>query len=194
MARTGRRPGVPGTRETILEAARRMFSAAGYDGATIRGIAAEAAVDPALVHHYFGTKDALFVAALQIPVNPAAVLREATAQGLDGMGGRIVRTMLTVWDAHDAHPVLMLLRSLTSEQVAPMMREFVTHGIMRPLVDALGSPDAPLRAALAGTQLGGLMLVRYVLEVEPLASLPPDAVAHIVGPNVQRYLTGDLSA
>lgn len=194
MARTGRRPGTTDTREEILEAARRTFSASGYDGATIRGIAAEADVDPALVHHYFGTKDALFVAALQIPVNPAALLADVIAAGPDGLGRRIVHTMLTAWDANDANPLLMLLRSMANEQVAPMMREFVTHGIVRPLVDALGTSDAPLRATLAASQFGGLMMVRYVLKVEPLASLPAEEVARIVGPNVQRYLAGDLSA
>ena len=194
MARTGRRPGATDTRDEILDAARRTFSASGYDGATIRGIAAEADVDPALVHHYFGTKDELFVTALQIPVNPAALLSGVIAEGPEGLGERIVRTMLTVWDSNDANPLLMLLRSLANEQVAPMMREFVAHAIVRPLVEALGTPDAQVRATLAASQFGGLMMVRYVLKVEPLASLPAAEVARIVGPNVQRYLTGDLSS
>lgn len=193
MARTGRRPGTTGTRERILDAARREFSASGYDGATIRRIAAGADVDPALVHHYFGTKDELFVSALRIPVNPAAILPDVISGGLDGLGTRIVHTMVTRWDASDANPLLMLLRSLASEQVAPMMRDFVTHGIIRPVVDALGTPDAPVRATLAASQLGGLMMARYIIRIEPLASLPADEVARLVGPNVQRYLTGDLS-
>ena len=194
MARSGRRPGTTDTRERILDAARREFSASGYDGATIRGIAAGADVDPALVHHYFGTKDELFVSALRLPVNPAAILPDVIAGGLDGLGRRIVHTMLTRWDASDANPLLMLLRSLASEQVAPMMREFVAHGIVRPMMDALGTPDAPVRATLAASQLGGLMMARYIVKIEPLASLPADEVARLVGPNLQRYLTGDLSA
>ena len=192
MARTGRRPGSTDTRERILDAARRTFSASGYDGTTIRGIAAEADVDPALVHHYFGTKDELFVTSLHLPVNPGELIPKLVAQGTDGLGERIVRTMLGVWDSTDVNPLLMVLRSLANEQVAPMMREFLTHSVMPSLVDALGEPDGRVRATLAASQFTGLMIVRYVVRIEPLASMPPDEVARLIGPTVQRYLTGDL--
>jgi len=223
MARTGRRPGDSDTGAEILEAARRQFTDNGYTGATIRGIAADAGVDPALVHHYFGSKSDLFVAALDIPVNPASILAGLVDEGTDGLGERIVRTMLTVWDAADVNPVLMVVRSLAEGgRTAELLREFVTHNVMWPLATAIdvqgegerqraggrgpqgegegerqraggrGSGDAQLRATLAASQFVGLLMVRYVAAIEPLASLPADEVARIVGPNVQRYLVGEL--
>jgi AcrR family transcriptional regulator len=198
MARTGRRPGATDTRAEILDAARRQFTDNGFTGATIRGIAADAEVDPALVHHYFGSKSDLFVAALDIPVNPAAILAGLVREGTDGLGERIVETMLTVWDAADVNPVLMVVRSLAEGgRTAELLREFVTLNVMRPLaaaIDTRGSPDAAVRATLAASQFVGLLMVRYVAAIEPLASLPPAEVARIVGPNVQRYLVGELPA
>lgn len=204
MARSGRRPGTTDTRAEILDAARRQFTGNGFTGATIRGIAADAGVDPALIHHYFGAKSDLFVAALDIPVNPAAVLPRLIAQGTDRLGERIVETMLTMWDAAEANPVLMLVRSLAEGgPSADMLRDFVTHNVLHPLIAAIddqaeraggsGSPDAAVRATLTASQLVGLLMVRYVAGIEPLASLPPAEVARIAGPNVQRYLMGDLS-
>lgn len=198
MVRTGRRPGATDTRAEILDAARRQFTDNGFTGATIRGIAADAEVDPALVHHYFGSKSDLFVAALDIPVNPAAILAGLVREGTDGLGERIVETMLTVWDAADVNPVLMVVRSLAEGgRTAELLREFVTLNVMRPLaaaIDTRGSPDAAVRATLAASQFVGLLMVRYVAAIEPLASLPPAEVARIVGPNVQRYLVGELPA
>src|SRR5919106_4651682 len=116
VARTGRRAGAVDTRSDILGAARRHFTANGYDGATIRGIASDAGVDPALVHHYFGAKDELFIAALDLPINPAAVIPRLLAEGVDGLGERIVSTMLRLWDATDVNPLIMVLRSLSGEE------------------------------------------------------------------------------
>ena len=218
MARTGRRPGDTDTRIEILDAARHQFTDNGYTGATIRGIASEAAVDPALVHHYFGSKSDLFVAALDIPVNPASILADLVEEGTDGLGERIVATMLTAWDAADVNPVLMVVRSLAEGgRTADLLREFVTHNVILPLAVAIaaqgdgggrgpqgegerqraggrGQHDAQLRATLAASQFVGLLMVRYVAAIEPLASLPPDEVARIVGPNVQHYLVGELTA
>lgn len=195
MARTGRRPAGTDTRGDILDAARRQFTANGYSGATIRGIAGDAGVDPALVHHYFGAKDELFVAALDIPVNPAAVIPQLAQDGVDGLGERIVATMLTLWDAADINPLLMLLRSVASGDLeAAMMRDFFAHTIMAPLRTMLDVSDVELRATLAASQFVGLLLVRYVVRMPPLATMTPEEIGRIAGPNVQRYLTGDLDA
>jgi AcrR family transcriptional regulator len=193
VARTGRRAGAADTRSDILGAARRHFTANGYDGATIRGIASDAGVDPALVHHYFGAKDELFIAALDIPINPAAVIPRLLAEGVDGLGERIVSTMLRLWDATDVNPLIMVLRSLSGEErTAELMRDFITRNVMGPVAAALDAPDKELRATLAASQFVGLMIARYVVRLEPLASTSPAVLARIVGPNVQRYLTGDL--
>jgi AcrR family transcriptional regulator len=194
MARTGRRPGVSGTREAILDAARRAFAEQGYDRATIRGVAAAAGVDPALVHHYFGTKQGLFVAVVEFPVNPV----DAITALLDGesrpTSGAIVTTFLTVWDeAGDRSPLMALLRSaLSDERAAAMLREFLTTEIFSRLAERLDAPDAVLRASLVASQLFGLAVARYIVRVEPLASAPAPVVAAAVAPTLERYLTGKI--
>jgi AcrR family transcriptional regulator len=196
MARTGRRPGVSGTREAILDAARRAFAEQGYQRATIRGVAELAGVDPALVHHYFGTKQGLFVAAVQLPVNPVEQLSTLLADDPGQVGQQLIGVFLTVWDhAVDQSPLLALVRSAVGdEQAAAMLREFITEEILGQIARQLGSPDARLRATLVGSQLIGLMMARYIIRVEPLASAPAAQVAAAVGPTLQRYLTGDIAA
>jgi AcrR family transcriptional regulator len=195
MARTGRRPGASGTREAILDAARRAFAEQGYQRATIRGVAELAGVDAALVHHYFGTKQELFVAAVRLPVNPVEQLVAVLAAEPDQVGRRLVEMFLSIWDhAADRNPLLALIRSaVTDEQAAAMLREFITEEVLGPIARRVGSPDARLRATLAGSQLIGLAVARYIIRVEPLASTPSAEVAAAVGPTVQRYLTGDVT-
>jgi AcrR family transcriptional regulator len=196
MARTGRRPGVSGTREAILDAARQVFARQGYQGATIRGVAELAGVDPALVHHYFGTKQGLFVAAVQLPVNPVERLSAVLADDPELVGERMAGVFLSVWDQAANHsPMLALVRSAVSdEQAAAMLREFITEEVLGQIARRLGSPDATLRATLVGSQLVGLIMLRYIIRVEPLASAPAAQVAAAVGPTLQRYLTGDIDA
>jgi AcrR family transcriptional regulator len=196
MARTGRRPGVSGTREAILDAARRAFAEHGYQHATIRGVADLAGVDPALVHHYFGTKQELFVAAVQLPVNPVEQLMAVLAEDPDQAGRRMVETFLSVWDhAATQNPLLALVRSAVGdEHAAAMLREFITEEVLGQVARRLGGADARLRATLAGSQIIGLAMARYIIKVEPLASAPAAQVAAAVGPTLQRYLTGDLAA
>ena len=196
MARTGRRPGVSGTREAILDAARRAFAEQGYQRATVRDVAKLAGVDPALVHHYFGTKQDLFVAAVRLPVNPVDQLTAVLAAEPDQVGQRLVETFLSIWDhAAGQSPLLALIRSAVSDKdAAAMLREFITEEVLGPLARRLGNPDARLRATLAGSQLIGLAMARYIIRVEPLASAPSAQVAAVVGPTVQRYLTGEVAA
>jgi AcrR family transcriptional regulator len=196
MARTGRRPGVSGTREAILDAARRVFAEQGYQHATIRDVARLAEVDPALVHHYFGTKQALFVAAVQLPVNPVEQLAVVLADEPEQVGQRLAETFLSVWDhAADRSPLLALVRSAVGdEHAAALLREFITEEVLGQVARRLGSPDARLRATLVGSQVVGLIMLRYIVKMEPLASAPAAQVAAAVGPTLQRYLTGDVAA
>jgi AcrR family transcriptional regulator len=194
MVRTGRRPGDSGTREAILDAARGAFAAHGYDGATIRGIAAAAAVDPALVHHFYGSKEELFAAAMDVPFTPSEALPVLLAGEPEGVGERILRFFLGVSDQHGGGPFVALIRSVSSnEQAATMLREFISREVVGRIAASLGVADAELRATLVGSQLTGLALVRYVLRVEPLASARSEDVIAAVGPTIQRYLTGALS-
>ncbi|HEX8929045.1 MAG TPA: TetR family transcriptional regulator [Actinomycetota bacterium] len=194
MARTGRRPGRSGTRDAILVAARESFTASGYDQASIRDIARRAGVDPALVHHYFGTKQKLFTEAVELPVDLVAVVEAFVRGDRDRIGERIVGLMLSVWDSRtDRSPLIALIRSaVTSENAARMLREFMVSVLFVRLAEALRAPDAPLRASLAASQMMGLLIARYVVRVEPLASAPAAQLVAAIGPNIQRYLTGDL--
>jgi AcrR family transcriptional regulator len=194
MARTGRRPGRSGTRDAILVAARESFTASGYDQASIRDIARRAGVDPALVHHYFGNKQKLFTEAVELPVDLVAVVEAFVRGDRDRIGERIVGLMLSVWDSRtDRSPLIALIRSaVTSEDAARMLREFMVSVLFVRLAEALRAPDAPLRASLAASQMMGLLIARYVVRVEPLASAPAAQLVAAIGPNIQRYLTGDL--
>ncbi|MFK3982161.1 TetR family transcriptional regulator [Micromonospora sp. NPDC050397] len=194
--RTGRRPGNPDTREAILASARDAFAERGFDGASIRTIAAGAGVDPALVHHYFGAKDKLFVAVMKVPFDPGELLPEIVAGGPGGVGERLVRTFLRLWDSPAGAAGVALLRSvLSNEWTARLMREFVTTQILRRVMSGLDLPaaEAPLRSSLVASQLVGLAVARYVLRVEPLASVPAEVAVAAIAPTVQRYLTGELT-
>lgn len=193
--RTGRRSGESTTREAILEAARTRFADRGYEGATIRAIAADARVDPALVHHFFGTKERLFVAAMRFPVVPSEALGAAAAVGRDRLGETIVRTVLGLWSDPDARErSIGLLRSaVTNDQAATMLRGFVTSAILGTVAGSVGGDeDAEYRASLVATQIVGLALARYVLLLEPVASADEEDLIASIGPTVQRYLTGDV--
>lgn len=194
MSGRGRRRGASTTREEILAAARELFGDLGYERATLRTIAARARVDPALPLHYFGSKQELFTAAMKLPVSPSEVLPAARALPAGHIGEEIVRRFLTAWDDAAQRPVLVgLLRTgLTDERSAAMVRRFITHEALAPVARTLDTADGPLRAALVGSQLVGLALLRYVGRVEPLASAPVDEVAARVGPTIERYLAGAL--
>jgi AcrR family transcriptional regulator len=192
LARTGRRPGRQDTKEAILAAAREAFAEKGFDGASIRYIATSAGVDPALVHHYFGTKDQLFLAAMKIPIDPGKIIPQIAAGGIDGFGERLVRTFLGIWDSPMGAAGVALLRSaVRNELAARLLREFITTQVMRRALVHLDIDPAevPTRASLVGSQILGLAMMRYVIKLEPLASGPPDAVAAAIGPTLQRYIT-----
>ena len=195
MARTGRRPGNQDTREAILVAARQAFSEKGYDGASIRQIATSAGVDPALVHHYFGAKDQLFLATLQLPIDPGKLIPQIAAGGVDGVGERLVRMFLGIWDSPAGSTVVAVVRSAVSHDwSARMLREFFTTQILRRAMKHLDldPAEAPLRTSLVASQMLGLAMARYIVRFEPLASAPPETVVAAISPTIQRYLTGPL--
>jgi AcrR family transcriptional regulator len=191
VRRPGRRSGPTESRGEILAAARRLFAERGYDGATMRAIAQQAGVDAALVHHFFGTKEQVFVAALELPFQPADVLPQMIAAGpRSEVGERFVRLFLTLWrEPQGRAPVLALMRSAaTNEQAAEMVRQFVTSALLGRLADLLGVPR--LRILAAASQLVGLVMLRYVIGVEPLASAGEEEIVQLIAPAIQRYLDG----
>jgi AcrR family transcriptional regulator len=192
-ARPGRRPGASGTRDAILLAARERFAEVGYDRATIRAIAVQAGVDPALVMHFFGSKQQLFLAAIQLTINPAEAIPAMLEDGLDGLGERLARFYLQMWEQPETRDGLAgIMRSAFShEDAAALLRAFLGSEVFGRLAPSLDGEDAQLRVALAGSHLVGTAIARYVVKVEPLASADPETVIAALGPTIQRYLTGD---
>jgi AcrR family transcriptional regulator len=178
----------------VLAAARRVFAERGYEGATLRAIAGQAGVDPAMVRHFFGDKDGLFRAALYLPLDPGPALAALVAEGTDGMGERLVQFFLSVWEGGDRpSPFVAFLRGAADhEDSRTMLHDMLTRVLFPALSGALDDPDALLRITLCGSQMVGLGMARYVVGVEPLASLPPERLVRLCGPTLQRYLTGEL--
>jgi AcrR family transcriptional regulator len=170
-----------------------MFASAGLSGTSVRAVAAKAGVDPALVHHYFGTKDELFVAALELPVDFREVLGPVVAQGPDGAAERLLRMFLSIWDDPALQvPMLALARSLTDPSSKELMRDGFLKVVIGPLGAALGIDDPERRMPIVASQVMGVIFMRYLLEVEPIASMPADELVAIYAPTIQRYLTGSL--
>ncbi len=167
----------------------------GYEGATMRAIAERADVDTALLHHYFGTKSALFTATVDVPFDPTTMLPGALAGDLDGVGERLVRLIVTMWDDPAFRPrgVALIRSTVGGRRTTSLVTGFVSREILRRLGDRIGrGPDAAHRAGLVASQVVGLIVTRYVIELEPVASASVDRLVADVGPTIQRYLTGPL--
>lgn len=181
----------PGTRERILEAARAEFAERGYDRTSVRGVARAAGVDAALVHHYFGTKEEVFAAAVEVSFEPALLVPAVVGAGPDGVGERLARYFLGVWeDPATRAPLLAVVRSaLTHEAAAGVLRGYVLRRLLERVAKDLDVPDPRFRAELAAAHMIGIAILRYVVRVEPLASAEPEAIVAMVAPTLQRYLT-----
>jgi len=191
--RRGRRPGAPDTRATILDAARSAFGQKGFAGTTIRAVASAADVDAALVHHYFGTKDELFLAAMELPVDPRQVIAPALAGGVDGAGERLLRAFLSMWDDPVVSPALVgIVRSALQPGGERLLTQGFVPVVLLPLGEALGIDRPEVRMPLVISHVAGLILTRYVIGLEPIASMPQDTVVAAYAPVVQHYLTGDV--
>jgi AcrR family transcriptional regulator len=191
--RRGRRPAGEDTKAALLAAAREVFVEQGFDGATVRAIAARAQVDPAMVNHWFGGKQGLFAAAVQLPITPEWIRDHVFPGPVDQLASRLVRTFVTTWDSTGGGGFAALVRSAaTQEAAAHMLREFITF-LFGTMVRDLGVDHPELRMGLFGSQLAGLGLARYVIRLEPIASADVDTLVATIAPNLQHYLTGDLA-
>ena len=183
----------PATRDRILAAAREEFSERGYDKTSVRGIAKTAGVDSALVHHYFGTKEQVFEAAVEVAFAPALKVRDTVLEGpLDEVGERMTRVIFGLWENPVTRtPLLAIVRSaVNNETAAAVFRRLVAAQLMRRIAGRLDVPDAELRTELAAAQLVGVAMMRYVIKIEPLASADPEQVIARIAPVVQGHLTG----
>ncbi|MEU5060901.1 TetR family transcriptional regulator [Streptomyces sp. NPDC056121] len=186
----------PATRDRILEAARAEFSERGYEKTSVRGIAKAAGVDAALVHHYFGTKEQVFEASIEVAFAPALDAPAAIEDGpLDGVGERLTRFIFSVWENQATRaPLLAIVRSaVNNETAAAVFRRLVAVQLLRKIARQLDLPpeEAELRAELAAAQLVGIAMLRYVIKVEPLASADMERIVERVAPVVQGHLTGE---
>jgi AcrR family transcriptional regulator len=190
MSRTGRRPGSPDTRDAILAAARRRFATRGYDATTLRDVAARAKVDPALVIHYFGTKEGLFVAATGLPGGLSELLGSLAVLPREDFAAALVRAYLQLVDSDGSrNAILALVRSAVSnDTAAAILRDFLTTELLPVIGRLAGQPDARLRASLVAAQLIGIAALRHVIGLEPLARAGPDNIVALVAPAIEQYL------
>ena len=192
----GRRPlGSPDARQAVLGAARELFAELGFERTTMRAVAARAAVDPALIYHYFGDKDGLLLAALRPPVDEATVFA-GLADAPERAGEELVRRLIGVWEERPEirEQMTAILRTgLSHDRASRLLRDILSSLILAALGDVLAGDRRELRVALIGSQMGGLMLDRYILQVPGAAAASPGDLIQAVGPTVQRYLTGDIT-
>lgn len=190
MTRAGRRPGPTRTRDDIIDSARALFAELGYERTTIRAIARRADVNPALVHHFYRTKDELLIAAVQLPFDPQAMIANAFAEP-KRIGEALIRSLLALWDIPEIRDrMLALIRAaVTQPGAAAVLRAVLLRDVLGPIAEHLPYPDAQLRAEAAGAQLIGLAFARYIVALEPLASTTIDELSALIAPTLQRYLT-----
>lgn len=191
----GRRPAGSGTREAILAAASRAFAEQGYPRTTLRAVARDAGVDTRLVTHYFGTKQDLFLAVVELPFDPEQVMPTLLAPGRDGVGFRLAAFAVGVMDDPAARRTMTgLLRAAASEEAAAArVRDLLVERLLGPLAHLLGGDDPELRASLTGAQVAGVVFARHVIGLPRLAQASPDELVAAIGPVLEHYLTGDLA-
>ncbi|MDQ0933104.1 TetR/AcrR family transcriptional regulator [Streptomyces turgidiscabies] len=183
----------PAARDRILAAAREEFAERGYEKTSVRGIAKAAGVDPALVHHYFGTKEQVFEASIEVAVGPLLNAPGSIAEGpVEGVGEQLARFFFGVWENPATRKALLaIVRSaMNNEAAAGVFRRLISAQLLRRIAAQLDLPDAELRAELAAAQLVGIAMLRYVIKVEPLASATPDQIIKRVAPTIQAHLAG----
>jgi len=180
----------------VLDAARAAYARRGYLNTTLKGVAAAAGVAPDVVRRYYDNREALFVAAMRLPFDPAMSIAQLLAPGIDGLGERLVRVTLRLLDDPETRDQLaeMVKDGAGATKATAALREFFETEMVDRVVAALGVPDARMRVVLVTSYLMGVATSRYVLQVEPLASASEDAVVAMVGPMVQATLTTPIPA
>lgn len=188
----GRPRAATGARERIVAAALHEFGEHGYDGATVRAIAAGAEVDAALVHHYFGTKADLFAEVAGFPVRPDIEVPAILRGPRDEVGERIVRFVLEAFERPDVRKrgVMVLRTAVSGKLTAPLVTGFLSRELIPRIADALDGPDARERASLVASQIAGLLITRYIVKLPALVEAPIDDLVARIGPTIQRYLFG----
>lgn len=192
--RRGRPAGVSDTRNRILASARELFASKGIRNTSIRAVAAGAGVDSALVHHYFGTKEKLFAAAVHIPIDPMDIIGPLREVPVEEIGYRLPSMLLPLWDSDLGTGFIATLRSVLAGSEVNLFRTFIQDVIAVEVGARVDNPpgSGTIRIQFVASQLVGVVMARYILQLEPFASLPPEQIAQTIAPNLQRYLTGEL--
>jgi AcrR family transcriptional regulator len=192
--RPGRPAGSSNTRDRILASARELFARNGISNTSIRAVAAAADVDSALVHHYFGTKEQLFAAAVHIPIDPMDVIGPLRDVPVEELGYKLPSMLLPLWDSEIGAAFIATLRSILAGSEVNLFRTFIQDVIAVEVGMRVDDPPGSgnIRIQFVASQLVGVVMARYILELEPFASLPAQQIADTIAPNLQRYLTGDL--
>jgi AcrR family transcriptional regulator len=192
--RPGRPAGTSDTRNRILASARELFASNGFRNTSIRAVAAAAGVDSALVHHYFGTKEKLFAAAVHIPIDPMDIIGPLREVPVEEIGSILPSMLLPLWDSEIGAAFIATLRSIIAGSEVNLFRTFIQDVIAVEVGTRVDNPPGSgiIRIQFVASQLVGVLLARYILQLEPFASLPPEQIAQTIAPNLQRYLTGDL--
>ncbi len=192
--RPGRPSGASDTRERILASARELFAQNGIDKTSIRAVAAAAGVDPALVHHYYGTKQQLFAAAIHVPIDPMEILGPLRDTPVEKLGHTLPSLLLPLWDSELGKGLIATIRSMLAGSEVGLLRSFLQEVITAEVGPRVDNPPGSgrIRVQFVASQLVGVIMARYILELDPFKSLPVEQIAETIGPNLQRYLTGDL--
>jgi AcrR family transcriptional regulator len=192
--RPGRPRGASDTRERILAGARELFARNGFDKTSIRAVAAAADVDSALVHHYFGTKEQLFAAAINVPIDPMEVIGPIRQAPVEELGYMLPSLLMPLWDSEAGQSFIATLRSMLAANDVNLLRSFLQEVITAEVGPRVDNPPGTgfIRVQFVASQLVGVLMARYILQLEPFASLPAEQIAATIAPNLQRYLTGDL--
>jgi AcrR family transcriptional regulator len=192
--RPGRPAGSSDTRDRILASARELFARNGIRNTSIRAVAAAAGVDSALVHHYFGTKEKLFAAAVHIAIDPMDILGPLREVPVEELGHKLPSMLLPLWDSDIGAGFIAALRSILAGSEVNLFRSFIQDVIAVEVGTRVDDPPGSgiIRVQFVASQLVGVVMARYILQLEPFASLPAEQVAKTIAPNLQRYLTGDL--
>ncbi|BBZ13873.1 TetR/AcrR family transcriptional regulator [Mycobacterium branderi] len=192
--RRGRPPGTSDTRDRILKSARELFARNGIHKTSIRAVAAAAGVDSALVHHYYGTKERLFAAAIEIPIDPMDIIGRLREVPVEELGYTLPSTLLALWDSELGTGFIAALRSILTGSEVSLFRSFIQEVIAVEVGSRVDNPPGSgvIRIQFVASQLVGVVMARYILELDPFKSLPAQQIAETIAPNLQRYLTGDL--
>jgi AcrR family transcriptional regulator len=194
--RPGRPAGSSDTRDRILDNARVLFARNGIASTSIRAVAAAAGVDSALVHHYFGTKEKLFAAAVRVPIDPMDIIGPLRETPVEELGHKIPSMVLPLWDSEVGAGFIATLRSILAGSEVNLFRSFISDVIAVEVGARVDNPPGTgiIRIQFVASQLVGVLMARYILDLEPFKSLPAEQIVETIAPNLQRYLTGDLPA